>query len=816
MTRRHPRREAGTPAPTPDDKRWPRWLPAVVYALVTLVLFRKFVFSSDMLLGTDTLSLGYAARKFFAEALRSGTFPLWNPLILGGTPFLDSLAGGDSLYPTSLLLLVMEPYRALGWKLVLHVFLAGVFMYGWVRALGGGPAGSFVAGLAYLMAPFMVSLVYPGHDGKIFVTALTPLAFWTTERMLAGGGARWMAAQAATVGLVLLTTHFQMAYFLFGALGLYAVARTVVRLRSEASERSRAALRFGGFLGAALLGAGIAAIQLLPAVRYVNDFSRRTATTSEVASEETRLNYSSSYSLHPEEVMGFLAPEFVGNGIGDGAPWAAGTYWGRNDIKLGHLYFGVVVLLLAGIGLLGRRRDARAWTLAGLGVLAVLYGLGRHTPVWRLFYEVVPGVSLFRAPDMVAFLTGFAAVTLGGLGVDALLDRSNMRWTGALRWAWGLTAVLGLLTVLAAAGILESLWLSVVYPQAGERARAALAVLHPHLVRGFGISFFLSAGTAGAVHFWRSGSLPVAGLVGGLAVLLGLDAFRADDPFIQTFDVRRWEAPDANMRYLEALPDAEPSRLLSLMTQDAQDVKPALYGVELVAGHHPNDLARYRELIGMQGSGPPENLLANPRLTALLNVGYLLWPEAAYGQPPAQGMSPVAAQQLGDGRIYTGLYPWNGLPRARLVGDVVVRGDAEAVPYMLSPEFDPATQVVLAEAPEPALPPGPVSGDVRWVERGLNRMRLAVRSDREALLVVADNWYPAWRARVDGAETPVLRAYHTLRAVRVPAGQSEVEMYYSAATLRAPLFLTTLSLLGVLVLLAVPLLAGRKPTSTRD
>ena len=129
----------------------PRLLPPVLYGVVTLLLFRSFVFSDAMLVGQDTLGLGYMAREFYANALGQGTFPLWNPIILGGTPFLESLAGGDSLYPPSvLLLLVMATYRALGWKLVLHVFLAGLFMFGWTRSLGRSRAAALLAGLAYL------------------------------------------------------------------------------------------------------------------------------------------------------------------------------------------------------------------------------------------------------------------------------------------------------------------------------------------------------------------------------------------------------------------------------------------------------------------------------------------------------------------------------------------------------------------------------------------------------------------------------------------------------------------------------------------
>ena len=79
-----------------------------------------------------------------------------------------------------------------------------------------------------------------------------------------------ISAIAFVVGLVLYTTHFQMAYFLFGAVGMYAIFRAVALWReakpSAAADRPYgrsvrpAAIRFGLFLTAAVMGAGIAAV----------------------------------------------------------------------------------------------------------------------------------------------------------------------------------------------------------------------------------------------------------------------------------------------------------------------------------------------------------------------------------------------------------------------------------------------------------------------------------------------------------------------------------------------------------------------------
>ncbi len=86
---------------------------------------------------------------------------------------------------------------------------------------------------------------------------------------------------------------------------------------------------------------------------------------------------------------------------------------------------------------------------------------------------------------------------------------------------------------------------------------------------------------------------------------------------------------------------------------------------------------------------------------------------------------------------------------------------------------------------------------MRWLERSPNELRLSVSTERPALLVVADNWFPAWHATVDGADAPVLRAYHTLRAVPVEAGEHTVEMFYRSTVVARSLWVSLILLLGL-------------------
>ena len=102
------------------------------------------------------------------------------------------------------------------------------------------------------------------------------------------------------------------------------------------------------------------------------------------------------------------------------------------------------------------------------------------------------------------------------------------------------------------------------------------------------------------------------------------------------------------------------------------------------------------------------------------------------------------------------------------------------------------------------------TGRVEWVEREVNAQTLQVETSGPALLVVSDNYYPAWTATIDGERTPVLRANLAVRAVRVPTGNHEVRFEYRSPMLRAALWTTIVSLLGAVGLIGVSMFLRRR------
>ncbi|MEA2766111.1 MAG: hypothetical protein QOK07_2515, partial [Gemmatimonadaceae bacterium] len=204
---------ASTPAALPAPRFAFGWA-ALVYAFGTLslgypALLGKFLVSPH----SDQYIAGYAFREFAASTLKAtGHFPLWNPYLFGGMPYIAAMHG-DIFYPTFLLRMVMPTDVAMTWGFVIHIFLAGLFTFGFLRALGYSFYGSLIGGFAYMMSGQIASYVSPGHDGKLFVSALFPLALWILYRGFRGGKTWTWGAFALVIGLCALSPHPQLLQY---------------------------------------------------------------------------------------------------------------------------------------------------------------------------------------------------------------------------------------------------------------------------------------------------------------------------------------------------------------------------------------------------------------------------------------------------------------------------------------------------------------------------------------------------------------------------------------------------------------------------
>jgi hypothetical protein len=782
----------------------PVWVAPAVYAGVTVVLFREFFLGGVAMLGMDSLALSYFARDFYTEFVRQfHRMPHWNPLMFGGLPFVEGMHG-DIFYPPSLAMFFMDARSMWGWKMSGHIFLAGMFTYLFLgRGLHLSRAAAFFGGLVFMMGASLVSLVLPGGDGKLFVSALAPLMFWLTERAVRYGRLHDYAIFSLGLALMLFTSHMQAAYFCVWGVSLYFLFRAwqLGRLEAAAGGSIGGAVgkRLALFALAGLLGVGAAAVQFLPPLGYLQEFSHR------ADRQETRAQgkaWSATYSLNAEEIVALAIPEFVGELTPASPDRPPAGYWGKNPLKLNNEHSGLVPLLLLPI-LLARRRTPQVLFFAGLGVLTLLFAMADSTPLFHLFY-LIPGVSLFRAWSMIIFLYSLAVATLGAIAVQQMLEwladtRSGAARAAARRILWVTAGAFGVLALLQSAGLITGIWASV-FGDGIQLSRLEANVAF--ITMGFWIAAAVAAAVAGIWELAVRDLLTPAMVVTLLALVAGVEQYRAGRPFIAyTALINRFEEaspqfrPDDTIRFLQGLQAAgEPFRVFDLSplvgAQGAyRNNDLAVHGLEQLTGHHGNEIGRYRALVGGDDSAP--NMAASElRLADVTNTAYLLAP-GRLDHPKLEEVH-VGFQSV----VYRNR---DALPRAYVVGTTeILTDDGAVIGRMLDAGFDAGSTAILAEA----LPPGVevqsgARGVVSWVQRGVDSYTLQVTADRPALLMILDNWYPAWEAEVNGAGAPILRANHTFRAVPVPAGASTVTLRYTPAALQAGAGIS----LGVLLLL---------------
>lgn len=776
-----------------ERSRRDRWFGvgvAAAAALLTLWFYRDFIFHSGrMLFGTDMLGEGYQLREFALREVHAGRgIPGWNPFLYGGLPFVATLPG-PLFYPSSLLYVWLPLGRAIGWSFVLHTFLAGVLSYWAARAFRASRAGAAVCGVAFMFTGYQASMLYGGHDGRMFAMVLIPLAFGFLERGLRSDKPVWFGGLAVTAALQLLTPHAQLMYFSSLSLSLYLIYRLFVP--HAGAERGWAARgRLVAWFALAFVAAGLlSAAQLLPTIGLLDHAVR--------AAGERGYEFAASWALPPQELSALVLPDLIGS---------MRTYWGTNAFKLHTEYLGVVPVVLAVLALAGslsgdgKERSRTVWFLAGGSVLGIAFALGGATPVHRMAYAVIPMIGRFRAPVMMLAPVAFFVALMAGLGWDWASESGSgapqprMRHTGRgrvepadgtawSRWAWvGLLAAPFLAVGLAAAfnpAGLQNFAYRAWYPAGWPRHPAPESTAALRLGGVLLLASWLAVTVvAAAVRRNRVGEWAVVAL---LLFTVG-DLWRVDARYMQTVRIADAFQPDAVTERISS--ELAPGQRVWPVERTYQANDLMHFGIPSVGGSQKFLLEEYSRLVGGLSA---TNLVRYPALWKLFDLRFII----SHTELTTRLLRPLLKE--GDIRAYAVEEP---APHAFFPARVAaVASPEEALERTLAIDNPRARVVVEAEEAPPA---GAGSADL--VSYHPDEVILEAHARLPGLLFVSEVWAPGWRVFLDGRERRLYRTAVAFRGVHVPLGDHEVRFVYSPAYYRAGVSLSLGTLaLGVLL-----------------
>lgn len=817
---------ARTDAPRATDPDTPSpWWWAVVACVVATMLLAWPALGGAFLVNpnSDQYIAGYSFREFAAASLRAGDgFPLWNPYQFGGMPYVAAMHG-DIFYPTFLLRMVLPTDVAMTWGFIIHTALAGIFTFGFLRASGVRFAAALVGGIAYLLSGAIASYASPGHDGKLFVSAMLPAALWALVRGVRDGRRAAWGALALIVGLGVLSPHPQLLQYMLltaGAFGLFLALRPNAVMLASASRAataepaaaatgSQAAIavlpgrarwtRLALALAAVVLGAAIGAVQYLPVAEYT-PWSPRSGGKG--------WEHAVSYSFPLEETINMYLPQFSG---------VLENYWGRNGIHFHSEYAGVVALVLAffafGGGLTNRHRT-HAWFWLGAFIVALFWAWGGGTPFYSLVYAIVPGTKYFRAPSTILYVVAFSLAVLAAFGAErALAGRMSMRYAAA--WS-GFAVLVGLI---ATAGGFTNLAMSLLGDVRGDAIEANASNV---VLGAWRSAAFVIAACALLLAIARGRVAPrVAGWA--LAALVAADLWSVERHYWRfSPPASALYAEDDVIRYLKNLP--EPGRVIAIpLSDNMAPHDPFIAGDALmhhrvrgVLGYHGNELGRYQQLYGKEEGLQP---VANPNFWALTNTRFFYTnaPEV-----PFQGARLVAGPARNAAGTMTYLYRLPGDNPAAWVAPLMVKlDDATTRATVLNPLFDVRrvaifdTSAAVAAKPVDSPLPAAVTFGVKVgrYEPGAIDLTLEGAPPAGSALVVSENFYPGWRAEVDGKPVAVNRANLTLMGIELPAGARQVSLRFESEPVRTGMLVTLAALAISIAWLVVGAIADRRRAS---
>jgi hypothetical protein len=600
--------------------------------------------------------------------------------------------------------------------------------------------------------------------------AFLPLALWLLVRAMERSSTRAGIGAGLCAAVIVLgrdQVSLLALYVLAGFVSWYWLAGPGRLARFRASIKPLAAGAVAGLL--------VVAVPVVLSALLAADSNR----------PEIGLEIAGHGSLHPAHLLMLAFADIFGASDFNldfwgppRIPWseafgATKLYLSQN---MGQVYCGaLVVVTVLSFGLIrgmAWARDVRFFTVAML--LLMLYALGWYTPAFRVMYEILPGVPLFRRPADATFEFCALLAIVGGYLVHRWVTGTvpaPRHWQREFEILIATGLVVGSFALAAKVGQLHDAVIPIIWGIAF--AAAAGAVLY--LARSW------------AIHgAWIPAILLAAFSVADLGFNNAPNESTGLPP--ATYEALRPDTQNETVRLLRARlaavagPDRRDRVELVGVGYDWPNIG-LIHGFEHLYGHNPLRLADFqRATAALDTIAGPDQRQFSPLLPS-----YRSPLEDLFGVRFIASSVPIeqvdASLKPGDlnfvartKQAYIYENP-HALPRVMLVSDWRVADFDQLLRHGGWPEVDPRRTVLFEEAPV-GMAPSTTGGTARIAIYRNTEIVIETEATAAGFLVLNDIWHPWWRASVDGIPAEILKANVLFRAVRVSAGKHVVRFSF--------------------------------------
>ena len=837
---------------------WKKLLPyavAIVAFVAIAMIYCAPLLEGKVLVQGDVNNWKGAAQEARAFYDEHGYSPWWTNSMFSGMPTYQ-ITGN---LPTSELRATMEQISHAGfagdWTIVgiIFAYFFGFFLM--LRCFKINPWLSIIGGLAIGFSTYFLLIIPAGHMTKAAALGfLAPVigGFYAIFRKQ-----YWLGAPLVMLyGILGITLHPQMTYYIFMLIGVMACAELYIHIREKRLKDLGISI---GVLVISLLfvfGTKLSWIEMNQS--YLKETMRggHSELSSNSVSDPTSnsnsglsLDYATAWSYGVDETMTFLIPNWEGGASGynvgknsqlcetmkdNGVPKRSAeqfcqqvpTYRGEKAFTSGPVYMGAIICFLFVLGLLIVPGPYK-WALLVATLFSVALAWGRNM-MWltELFFNYFPMYNKFRAVESILVVAEITMPLLGILALQQIVEkkiaweklRVNMFIAGGV--TAGLCLIFALFTgMVDVTSSYDAQWAN----QVPTWLRDAIydervAMIKADAWRSF---IFIALGFAVVYWYaWRGERLEAKGerqwiFYTAFAALVLADMvpvnkrFFGNDHFVKAKDADAYFAMQPYEQ--EILQDKDPNfRVLNLAANTFNDARTS-YRLKSIGGYSAAKLRRYQDLIDEHISKE-----MNPLMQTVMRTQGFAEPDANGGKDfPVLNMLNMkyAVVPLQGGKQAPVQNPY-AMGNCWFVDEVILVDTPDEECAMLR-EIDLRKQAVAdkkfaatLDITKPEVTPLMAFDTtlIQLTSYAPNCLEYVAMTEQNKVAVFSEIYYPHdWHLYMldkegnNSVEIPLARVNYTLRAAVIPAGAHQLRMVFEPHALKTDKWSMAILILALLL-----------------
>lgn len=732
---------------------------------------------------------------------------------------------------------------------VIFAYFFGFFLM--LRCFKVNPWLSIIGGLAIGFSTYFFLIIPAGHMSKAAALGfLAPVigGFYAIFRKQ-----YWLGAPLTIIyGILSLTLHPQMTYYIFMLIGVMAFAELYIHINEKRWKDLGISLSLLIICLLLVFSTKLSWFEMNQS--YLKETMR--GGHSELTREDDDkskpagldIDYATAWSYGIGETMTLLIPNWEGGASGfnvgsestlcetmkkQGIPKRSAeqfcqqvpTYHGEKAFTSGPVYIGAIICFLFVLGLLIVKGPYK-WALLIATLFSVALAWGRNM-MWftELFFNYFPMYSKFRAVESILVVAEITMPLLAILALQQIVDR-KVEWK-KLRTnifiAGGITAGLSLFFALFG-GIVDitssydSQWTS----QVPAWLKDAILDQRTTMIKADAWRSFIFIALGFAIVYWYAWQTQKTEqtkhnyiLYSALFVLVLADMipvnkrFFGDNHFVRAKEADAYFAIQPYER--EILKDTDPNfRVLNLATNTFNDARTS-YRLKSIGGYSAAKLRRYQDLIDMHISKE-----MNPLMQTIMQTQGFMLPDAN------EGGNFAVLNMLNMKYAVVSLQNGNQAPiqNPYAMGncwfvDNVILVDTPDEECDLLDKIDLHTQAVadkqFANAlditkPEVTTIMAFADETIELTSYAPNCLEYTSRNERNKVAVFSEIYYPEdWHLYIvdeqgnNSIEIPIARVNYTLRAAVIPAGEHKLRMEFKPNALKIDFLCLTIMIISIIL-----------------